>query len=100
MNFPDCDARRAAGWAARSPPRTDGRSFGNATAGSAGSIEVAPCSIFTGTVFTVRLSDRRPLERARTVIEPAVSVERTATRLMPHSRSSQGWLIELVLPLL
>ena len=38
--------------------------------------------------------------RTVSVINPAVVVERKATRLMPHSKSKKVWLIELVLPLL
>src|SRR6266852_6745236 len=37
---------------------------------------------------------------ARTVIVPGVRVARMATRLIPASRSRNGWLIELILPLL
>ncbi len=42
----------------------------------------------------------KPSHVAVTAIDPAVSVERTATRLMPHSRSRYVLLIDFSLPLL
>src|SRR3954469_3631249 len=58
-----------------------------AITGSGGSLLLAPFSVAKGFDSIVPVPGCRPSLRARTVIFPAVRVERTATRLMPASRS-------------
>ena len=77
-----------------------GRDEGNDVFGSRGSDRTKPFSVATGREVIVMLPDARPEDRAVRVIAPGSSVERRATRLMPHSRSRYSLLIELVLPLL
>src|SRR5260221_8973851 len=48
----------------------------------------------------VMLAGFSPAPVARTVIVPAARVERIATRLMPASKSRNGWFVESIFPLL
>src|SRR5213594_2932674 len=73
---------------------------GNETRGSDGMVVVTPCSTFTGTDLRVTVPDFSPALFARILMGPASRVERSATRLIPPSRSSHELLMELVLPLL
>ncbi len=53
----------------------------------------------TGLAATRHAAASKPLRVAVSVIAPAVSVDRMATRLMPHSVSSQRLFTEFTLPL-
>src|SRR6266542_6683797 len=73
---------------------------GSATGGSAGGMVEKPSRAAKARATIDTLPAFSPALRARTVIVPGVRVARIATRLIPASRSRNGWLIESILPLL
>src|SRR5581483_10434095 len=99
VNFPA--SAGAAGFAiTKSAAFTTGGCTGSFTAGSAGSLAAIPSSTLSRLDRTASVAGFNPSHSARTVTVPDSRVERTATQLMPHSRSRNGLLIEFVLPLL
>src|ERR1035438_5668365 len=63
-----------------------------------GMIVANPSTILTGLTATLICADFKPERLAMTVIVPAESVERTATRLTPPSVFRKRLLVESILP--
>src|SRR5580698_6279323 len=96
-----CDSPAALIWATCvHASRNAAEGDGSAKSIVTGSSARYPLVISTDWESMVMLPGLSPSHFALIVMGPAASVERTETRLMPHSRSSQGLLIEWIFPLL
>src|SRR5262245_27010182 len=77
-----------------------GGSVGSGTNGTAGGVVETPSAAEKALATIVTPPGVSPVLRARTVIAPGERVARIATRLIPASRSRNGWLMESIFPLL
>src|SRR5947209_7944574 len=107
MNLPGPAGAVAAGVFAAGADAAAAVAIAGCAGGVAGSLIVGAAGVAVAMPFgavkacdsIVTLAGCRPSLFARTVILPGLRVARTATRLMPASKSRNGLLIELILPL-